>query len=135
MSFRYVDCINTVPITGEDGSRETDEAVASAVDAVKESLGLKKLESIPVVHCSHAFGLAVESLKGWKVVFSGDTRPCDAVVEAAKGATLLVHEVRSSSSIAVTTIIITCVCDGRGAYITVPYRLCIMAFQTFLGVE
>ncbi|KDD72113.1 hypothetical protein H632_c3845p0, partial [Helicosporidium sp. ATCC 50920] len=29
---------------------------------------------------------------GWKLVFSGDTRPCEAVVRAARDATLLVHE-------------------------------------------
>lgn len=27
-----------------------------------------------------------------QVVYSGDTRPCDAVVDAARNATLLIHE-------------------------------------------
>eukprot|EP00889_Picochlorum_renovo_P000432 jgi/Picre1/27462/NNA_000429.t1 len=29
---------------------------------------------------------------GWKIVFSGDTRPCPQLVTAAKHATLLIHE-------------------------------------------
>ena len=69
------------------------------------SLGLVKLTSVPVVHCAHAFGVVLESeprilrsgdtgnsRPGWKVVYSGDTRPCNALVEASRGATVLIHE-------------------------------------------
>jgi ribonuclease Z len=38
-----------------------------------------------------AFGFVVEA-RGRRAVFSGDTAPCPALVEAAKGADLLVHE-------------------------------------------
>jgi ribonuclease Z len=67
------------------------------------SLGLAVLNSVPVVHCPHAFGVVVESIArtqpsgtrrpGWKIVYSGDTRPCDALVDASEGATVLIHEV------------------------------------------
>lgn len=30
--------------------------------------------------------------KGWKVVYSGDTRPCERLCEVGQGATVLVHE-------------------------------------------
>ena len=70
---------------------------ASAVLAAQESLGLTRLESFPVQHCAHAYGIVLESCGGWKVAVSGDTRPCSAVVKAAKDATLLIHEVRSAS--------------------------------------
>jgi ribonuclease Z len=33
------------------------------------------------------------SAGGVRVVYSGDTRPCDALIEAASGADLLIHEV------------------------------------------
>jgi ribonuclease BN (tRNA processing enzyme) len=39
----------------------------------------------------HAFGFAIEA-GGRRVVFSGDTAPCPALTEAARGADLLVHE-------------------------------------------
>jgi ribonuclease Z len=71
----------------------------AAVAAVAEALGLSRLESVPVSHCAHAYGLVLEraggegSGGGWKLVFSGDTRPCPQLVQAAKGATLLIHEV------------------------------------------
>lgn len=72
----------------------------SAVLAAKESLGLTRLESFPVQHCAHAYGIVLESCAGWKVAVSGDTRPCSAVVKAAKDATLLIHEVRSATQMA-----------------------------------
>ena len=57
-------------------------------------LGISKLESFTVEHCANAYGLQLESGDRWKVVFSGDTRPCMNVVQAAKNALILIHEVR-----------------------------------------
>ncbi|KAK4048132.1 hypothetical protein OIV83_005002 [Microbotryomycetes sp. JL201] len=34
----------------------------------------------------------VEDSAGWKVSFSGDTMPCEALVKAGRGSTLLIHE-------------------------------------------
>lgn len=63
------------------------------------ALGLRRMVSTPVVHCAHAFALTMESEatcaetgEGWKLVYSGDTRPCQNVTNAARGATVLVHE-------------------------------------------
>lgn len=73
---------------------------AAAAEAC-EAAGLARLESIRVEHCAQAFGIVLEGLpaqdedRGWKIAFSGDTRPCQAVVDAAQGADLLVHEVYS----------------------------------------
>ncbi|CAN8321520.1 unnamed protein product [Cochlearia groenlandica] len=64
--------------------------------------GLEGLVSFPVVHCPQAFGVVVkaaerlnsigEKIPGWKMVYSGDTRPCPETVEASKDATILIHE-------------------------------------------
>ena len=67
----------------------------AALDKVKSQLGLKRLQSVLVVHCAHAYAAVLEGQAGWKVVFSGDTRPCDQLVAAAQDATLLIHEVSS----------------------------------------
>ncbi|EPY83628.1 zinc phosphodiesterase ELAC protein 2 [Camelus ferus] len=45
-----------------------------------------------VRHCKHAFGCALVHSSGWKVVYSGDTMPCEALVRMGKDATLLIHE-------------------------------------------
>ena len=34
----------------------------------------------------------VRHTDGWSICFSGDTRPCQRLVEAARGCTLLIHE-------------------------------------------
>ena len=68
----------------------------AAVQAAREALGLGRLESFPVQHCAHAFGCMLESAAGWKLALSGDTRPCPAVAEAARDATILIHEVCAS---------------------------------------
>jgi len=68
-----------------------------------QDAGLERLVSFPVVHCPQAFGVTLRAaqrtngingvIPGWKVVYSGDTRPCPELIEASRGATVLIHEV------------------------------------------
>jgi len=41
---------------------------------------------------SPCFGLRLDTIDGQSVVFSGDTAPCERLVELARGADLLIHE-------------------------------------------
>jgi len=59
---------------------------------LKETLGLKEVRSTEVVHCPFAYGFALTHRSGWKIVYSGDTRPCAQLAEIGRGATLLIHE-------------------------------------------
>ncbi|XP_010545682.1 PREDICTED: zinc phosphodiesterase ELAC protein 2 [Tarenaya hassleriana] len=69
---------------------------------VLNEMGLENLISFPVVHCPQAFGVVVKAaerinssgkqIPGWKIVYSGDSRPCPETVEASRGATVLIHE-------------------------------------------
>jgi ribonuclease BN (tRNA processing enzyme) len=43
-----------------------------------------------------AYGYRVEDARGQTLVISGDTAPCDAVVAAAQGAAMLVHELNNA---------------------------------------
>ncbi|GLJ16002.1 hypothetical protein SUGI_0265040 [Cryptomeria japonica] len=64
--------------------------------------GIEVLHSVPVVHCREAFGVVLQAIRrknnvneivpGWKLVYSGDTRPCKKLRDAAFGATVLIHE-------------------------------------------
>ena len=57
------------------------------------------ISSFPAIHgLSGAVGYAIE-YGGRKVVFTGDTRPCRHVVEAAAGADLLIHECFQSPAV------------------------------------
>src|SRR5205807_5776046 len=53
------------------------------------------LTLVPVDHLPPGgeAGAGVISADGVRIVYSGDTRPCDALIEAARGADLLIHEV------------------------------------------
>ncbi|KAL2928415.1 tRNAse Z TRZ4 mitochondrial [Bienertia sinuspersici] len=69
---------------------------------VLQDAGLETLISFPVVHCPQAFGIVLKAsdridsaggvIPGWKVVYSGDTRPCQELIEASRDATVLIHE-------------------------------------------
>ncbi|XP_021652986.2 tRNAse Z TRZ4, mitochondrial isoform X2 [Hevea brasiliensis] len=79
----------------------TSSLLRSLNDVLGEA-GLERLISFPVVHCPEAFGVILkaserinsvgEVIQGWKLVYSGDTRPCPEVMEASYGATILIHE-------------------------------------------
>lgn len=94
MAFAYVEASATEATSPGDTPPPDIKELMNILD-------LKRLESIRVVHCAHAFGFILESkdfnetdphTPGWKIVFSGDTRPCLELINAAKNATLLIHE-------------------------------------------
>ncbi|GMQ85226.1 MAG: MBL fold metallo-hydrolase [Acidimicrobiia bacterium] len=67
-------------------------------DVIYERNGVK-VSSFPVIHALNgAVGYTIE-YAGRTVVFSGDTRPCRYVVEAAEGADLLIHECFQSPAV------------------------------------
>ena len=84
---------------GQSGARTiTTEVPYDKTEVVYERNGVK-VTSFPVIHLH--FGSVGYKLEyaGQSVVFSGDTRPCTTVVDAAKGADLLIHETFPSASV------------------------------------
>ncbi|KAK9666096.1 hypothetical protein RND81_14G160200 [Saponaria officinalis] len=61
-------------------------------------------EMIPGSNSPQSFGVSVSAasrrsddvgemmIAGWKIVYSGDTRPCPQLIEESRGATVLIHE-------------------------------------------
>ncbi|XP_027342584.1 tRNAse Z TRZ4, mitochondrial isoform X2 [Abrus precatorius] len=87
------------------GSPVDKDAISPILKKFKEVIqeaGLKALISFPVVHCPQAFGVVLKAeertnsvgkvIPGWKIVYSGDTRPCPELIEASRGTTVLIHE-------------------------------------------
>nr|XP_018259272.1 uncharacterized protein I303_08200 [Kwoniella dejecticola CBS 10117]OBR81430.1 hypothetical protein I303_08200 [Kwoniella dejecticola CBS 10117] len=62
------------------------------VNTMLNSLGLSSIWAPLVPHRGRAYGLAIEHASGWKVVYSGDTKPSEELVKAGQDATLLIHE-------------------------------------------
>lgn len=60
-----------------------------------ESLGLKSIVSSRALHCAHAFSIALTTESDFKILFTGDTRPCRELIELGlheKSPDLLIHE-------------------------------------------
>jgi len=69
------------------------EVIEMTPDEVVE-FGTMRVRAVEVDHkpVRHAYGYVFETDEA-KLAISGDTRPCDALIEAARGADLLLHEV------------------------------------------
>ncbi|KAM3863989.1 zinc phosphodiesterase ELAC protein 2 [Diretmus argenteus] len=64
----------------------------SFIQAMLKKNDLEKFQTCPVRHCKNAYACSITHQSGWKLAFSGDTMPCDALAHIGKDATLLIHE-------------------------------------------
>lgn len=88
-------------------------AARAKADVILAACGVGALTNVQVVHCGQSYGLCLEvplpvagspvegsqqqsevlpQQRVFKLVYSGDTRPCERLVEAGRGATVLIHE-------------------------------------------
>ncbi|XP_047341219.1 tRNase Z TRZ3, mitochondrial [Impatiens glandulifera] len=83
-------------------ANEIASSIMNDLEKTLKEAGLESLVSFPVVHCPQSYGVALKAsnrvncdgkvIPGWKIVYSGDTRPCPQLVKASRGATVLIHE-------------------------------------------
>ena len=73
----------------EPDVRECKPGIVFEDDLVR--VGACYVEHIPR-EISPCFGLRLDTIDGQSVVFSGDTAPCDRLIELARDADLLIHE-------------------------------------------
>lgn len=61
--------------------------------ALCKALHLCSIHTVSVEHrASHCYGVIIKHCDDWSLVFSGDTMPTDALVNAGRGANVLIHE-------------------------------------------
>ncbi|XP_075034250.1 zinc phosphodiesterase ELAC protein 2 [Mixophyes fleayi] len=75
-----------------EDSKVDSPKVKDLIASLLKTYQLEKFQTCFVKHCKNAFGCAIVHQSGWKLVFSGDTMPCDALIKMGKDATLLIHE-------------------------------------------
>ncbi|XP_045213766.2 zinc phosphodiesterase ELAC protein 2-like [Mercenaria mercenaria] len=73
------------------------EAVKSNKDSsyiarAKDVLGVSEFVVMPVVHTTNSFGISIRHRDGWKLVYSGDSMPCQELVRYGKDCDILIHE-------------------------------------------
>ena len=61
-------------------------------EAGRHRCGPCNVRSVPVHHCPDAHGLVLDLWCGERIVYSGDTRPCESLVREGFNASLLIHE-------------------------------------------
>ncbi|CAO2643588.1 Zinc phosphodiesterase ELAC protein 2 [Lemmus lemmus] len=76
----------------QKGAEVSNPPVERLISLLLETCDLEEFQTCLVRHCKHAFGCALVHSSGWKVVYSGDTMPCEALVQMGKDANLLIHE-------------------------------------------
>ncbi|KAJ2782194.1 hypothetical protein GGI15_002992 [Coemansia interrupta] len=78
-------------------------STSTKVDKVMSDLGLTDIRTCSVIHCPWAYGLSLTHRSGWKLVYSGDTRPCSNLVTLGrlgdKFPTVLLHEATHSDDL------------------------------------
>ncbi|KAK9853084.1 hypothetical protein WJX84_003438 [Apatococcus fuscideae] len=60
-----------------------------------QTIGFWQFESVPVQHCQHAYAVVIghgQGTRQWSLVYSGDCRPSERLVQAGQGCSLLIHE-------------------------------------------
>ncbi|XP_059149294.1 ribonuclease Z, mitochondrial-like [Physella acuta] len=71
---------------------DTFSVLTATMDDVKKELDFTEFTPIAVDHIINAYGVAFRHANGYKLVYSGDTRPCKALIEAGANCDLLIHE-------------------------------------------
>ncbi|CAM9707102.1 unnamed protein product [Ectocarpus fasciculatus] len=94
VSYQAMHCKNLERAWGWRGGSGTRTGSSGSGGSRRgASMLLSGMRSVPVIHCREAYGLVLQLWEdGAKLVYSGDTRPCDRLVRAGTGAAVLIHE-------------------------------------------
>lgn len=65
---------------------------SSACNRMLKQIGGATIQCTPVRHCADAYAVSFVFSDSFKLVYSGDTEPCDDLVRDGEGADLLIHE-------------------------------------------
>ena len=60
---------------------------------IMKTLQIQQMDLIPVDHCAYAFAIGITDKRGFKFIYSGDTKPCDRLIKYGhNNCHLLIHE-------------------------------------------
>ncbi|KAF9184264.1 hypothetical protein BGZ51_003462 [Haplosporangium sp. Z 767] len=90
-NVRFIECEDIV--YWRDSTRDhRRRRILPVLQGMLESTGFEEINTVDVIHCPWSYGISMTHKDGWKIVYSGDTRPCENLVKAGDGATVLLHE-------------------------------------------
>ena len=81
-------------ISHSDGRKLTssNERQHVIAQSLVSALNLSAIQCVQVPHRGYATALILDHSSGWRVVYSGDTKPSDKLARLGKDATVLIHE-------------------------------------------
>eukprot|EP01132_Coremiostelium_polycephalum_P002816 gene2816-3501_t len=65
---------------------------SNKLDIALNELDIDNILNVPVIHCPNSYGIVLTFKNGYKLTYSGDTRPCEDLVMAGKDTDILIHE-------------------------------------------
>ncbi|KAI0076534.1 hypothetical protein K474DRAFT_1644863 [Panus rudis PR-1116 ss-1] len=83
-------------ITEDDGPWMNHAISKAKAKEMCNALGLQDFLTVDVDHRTRCYGTVIKHQDKWSIVYSADTQPTKTLVEAGKGATLLIHEATMS---------------------------------------
>ncbi|KAG0356174.1 hypothetical protein BG005_004902 [Podila minutissima] len=90
-NVKFIECEDIV--YWRDPSKDWRKQNAQpAMSNLLRSSGFRDISTVDVIHCPWSYGISMTHQSGWKIVYSGDTRPCQNLVQAGHDATVLLHE-------------------------------------------
>ncbi|XP_067403847.1 zinc phosphodiesterase ELAC protein 2 isoform X2 [Emydura macquarii macquarii] len=75
-----------------EGVKDIGLKTTSLISLLLEKYDFAQFQTCEVQHCKNAFACLMVHKSGWKIVYSGDTMPCEALIRMGKNTTLLIHE-------------------------------------------
>lgn len=102
---RYTRLVHATALRRDGGEGEfysaggvLEAAARSALEPALKRLRLKNMETVRVSHCKDSCAVILDHADGWRIVWSGDTRPSDRLAELGRDATILIHEATFANS-------------------------------------
>lgn len=104
----FINChdirVSTANLDTPNENRQLTYTTQSRITKLKEDLGLSDVSTCGVIHCPWAYGLSLTHQRdNWKLVYSGDTRPCANLVTLGlkdnQRPTILLHEATHSDDL------------------------------------
>ncbi|KAL2316280.1 Ribonuclease Z [Schizosaccharomyces pombe] len=72
--------------------RKPSALESSRLSSLFKEFDLVSFRTVPAIHCPYSYCMEITNSSGWKIAYSGDTRPSEDFANIAKDSTLLIHE-------------------------------------------
>eukprot|EP00347_Sterkiella_histriomuscorum_P018145 403346620 len=76
-----------------------DERSREMLKVLEQTMNVTHMKSIEANHCTESFACLIESPDFGRILYSGDTKPCQTIQNYAQNVTLLIHEATFDDSL------------------------------------